>query len=316
MRRRTESGQALVETVVVMPVMVFLVLGALQIMMMEHGRIMTEYAAYNAARAGIVHNGDWNVMRNAALVGALPLYDRTDTPANFLLTWAKVRVAAEITEQIDTGLGSLERLAGDLIGVEISGLAQDISLIEVEVTSPNARAFRDAGAWQDAQERRARQIDSRGALDYPGDEIDFDDVEFLKDNPDAGRLGVRVRVLYPLRVPLVNKIIFELWLAQELLGTRSVESDITEWAQFRGRVRGGRNSGQYLDEAVAEADGEGPLDDFGTTTQWTRELRTLRWVAERYDVYLIPIFASYAMQIQSNLFEGNRREPTWFTIGD
>jgi len=63
--------------------MVFLILGALQIMMLQHGRIMTEYAAYNAARAGIVHNANWNVMRNAAMIATLPIYKRTDTPLRF-----------------------------------------------------------------------------------------------------------------------------------------------------------------------------------------------------------------------------------------
>ena len=56
-----QRGQALLETVIVLPIMIFLILGALQLMMVQHGRIMTEYAAYNAARAGVVHNDRSNV---------------------------------------------------------------------------------------------------------------------------------------------------------------------------------------------------------------------------------------------------------------
>src|SRR5512138_1904755 len=129
--RKAEAGQALVETAIIMPVMVFVVLGALQVMLIEHGKIMTEYAAYNAARAGIVHNGNWNVMRNAAMIATLPLYQRTDTVTSFMAAWAKVKLAAEITEAVDTGVGTLERLAGDLLGVSLPGVAQDISLIEL-----------------------------------------------------------------------------------------------------------------------------------------------------------------------------------------
>ncbi|MEE8410850.1 MAG: TadE family protein [Myxococcota bacterium] len=312
--RRAERGQALVETAIVMPIMIFLVLGALQIMMMQHGRIMTEYAAYNAARAGIVHNGNWNVMRNAALIATLPIYQRTDDLPHFLLAWAKVKAAAEITEAVDSGFGTLERLAGDLIGIEISGITQDISVVELNVTRPDATAFGDADRFKRQQEQRARGIDDKAPLRYPDGEIDFDDVGFLKDHPEAGRLAVEVRVLYPLRIPVINKIIFELWLAQIMLNTRYVRSDLTEWAQWKARVEGGRRSGMVLDEAVAQGDDDGPMDDFFTTRQWTKEVRTLRWVAENWGLYLIPLHATYAMQMQSNMFETNRREPVWFTL--
>jgi hypothetical protein len=323
--RKAESGQALVETAIIMPIMVFTVLGALQIMLIEHGKIMTEYAAYNAARAGIVHNGNWNVMRNAALISALPLYKRTDSVLQFGLAWAEVKAVAEITEAVDTGTATLERLGGDLLGVELPGIAQDVSLIEVEVDSPTQAAYEAWSTWVTEQEEHAERIDARGELLYPpgSSEIDFDDTEFYKwaaqSDPtiQPGRLGVDVRILYPLKIPIINKIIFELWLAQLLLNTREVRSDLTEWAQWKARVGGsGAHSGQYLEDAVREAPDEGPLDDFFTTRQWTKEIRTLRWIAEHYGVYLIPLHGTYAMQMQSSSFESNRREPVWFTVED
>jgi hypothetical protein len=320
LRRRTrgQRGQVMVETAIVLSILVFVILGALQVALIGHGRIMTEYAAYNAARAGIVHNANWNVMRNAAMISTLPLYRRTDTALELLRTWAEIKAAAEITEAIDTGVGTLERLGGDLLGVEIGGVAQDVSLIEVRVTSPNRDAFRDAQAWMRQQETKATGIDSQAPLEYPEgyNEIDFDDVMLLKDHPEVGRLAVEVRVLYPLKIPLANKLLFELWLAQLLLNTREIRSDITEWAQLRGRITRGGGSGQYVDEAVEAADGEGPVDDFFTTRQWVKETRTLRWVAQRHGIYLIPLYATYAMQMQSNMFEKNRREPVWFTAED
>jgi hypothetical protein len=317
-RRRGQRGQVLVETAIVLSILVFVILGALQVVLIGHGRIMTEYAAYNAARAGIVHNANWNVMRNAAMISTLPLYRRTDTAMQLLRTWAEIKAAAEITEAIDTGTGTLERLGGDLLGINISGAAQDVSLIEVRVTSPDRDAFRDAQSWMRSQESEATSVDADGKLKYPAgyNEIDFDDVMLLKDHPEVGRLAVEVRVLYPLKIPLANKLIFELWLAQLLLNAREIRSDITEWAQLRGRITRGSSAGQYVDDAVEAGDGEGPLDDFFTTRQWVKETRTLRWVAERYNIYLIPLYATYAMQMQSNMFEKNRREPVWFTAED
>ncbi|MBI5510981.1 MAG: pilus assembly protein [Deltaproteobacteria bacterium] len=320
--RRAESGQALVETAIVMPVMVFVVLGALQIMLVEHGRIMAEYAAYNAARAGVVHNANWNVMRNAALIAALPVYLRTDTVTNLLLAWAKTKAAAEITEAVDTGAATLERMAGDLLGVELPGLAQDVSLIDLEVDKATENAFAAWKEWVELQQGKAIELDLKGALLYPAaeQEIDFDDAAFnhwvATEKPEVqpGRLGVDVRLLYPLKIPLVNKIIFEVWIAQVLLDTQQLRSDLSDWSQFKAKVARGAHAGQYLDEAVRQGDDDGPLDRFFTSTQWSKEVRTLRYVAERYGVYLIPLHGTHAMQMQSNLFAKNQREPVWFTV--
>ncbi len=311
----------MVETAITMPVMIFLVLGGLQIMMLQHGRIMTEYAAYNAVRAGIVNNGDWGVMQNAAVIGSLPLYARTDTPREFAKAWLKVKPIEAATSAIDQLAGTLERLPGDLLGVEISGIAQDISLVEVHVTSPTREAFRELRDWQQEQRSQSQTIDDKAVLVYPdGAGMDFDDVDFFEElhsnNPGEGRLAVEVRVLCPLKVPIINKLIFDLWFVQQSLGTRRIESDVTEWAEWRGRITRGGGTGQYVDEAVQQGSSQGPLDDFFTTTQWKKEIRTLRWIGEKTGLYFVPLYAQYAMQMQSNMFEGNRREPVWFTIED
>jgi len=312
--RRGERGQALLETVIVLPVMIFLILGALQLMMIQHGRIMTEYAAYNASRAGIVHNANWNVMRNAALMSTLPLYERTDTPLRFLEAWGKVKLAAEITEFVDTGAATLERLVGSLFGVEISGVFQDISLIEVHVKHPDQAAFTKARQFYATQEWAAQNIDRQGPLRYPADEIDFDDLAMMRSAPELSRLELEVRVLYPLKIPVVNKVFFDLWLAQILLNARRVESTIEEWAQWRGRIVGGSGQGRSLDSVTGVRPGAGPLNNFFTTTQWTREIRTLQVLADQFGLYFLPLTSTYNMQMQSNMFETNRREPIWFGI--
>jgi TadE-like protein len=304
-------GQALVETLIVIPIVLFVILGALQLMLVQHARVMTSYAAYAAARAGIVNDANWNVMRNAALVASLPLYGRTDGLGEFLRTWGKVKAAAEITEAVDTGAATLERLAESLLGVSVEGLAQDVSLIELRVKTP-ADLFERAREWRD--ELDGEGPPAAGALAHPDDgrELDVDDPRLIERHPELGRLVVELRLLYPLRIPLVNKLMFELWLAQSLLGAREVNSSFTDWLRFRARLEGGASAGSYLDDAVRTQTGEGPLDDFFTTSQWVKELRTLRTVAERHGLYLVPLHASYAMQMQSSWFSGSQREPVWF----
>jgi TadE-like protein len=76
--RRGESGQAIVEAAFVLPAMVFLILCAIQLAQIQQARLLAEYAAFNAARAGIVHSGDPEPMHDAAVLSILPSTHRTD----------------------------------------------------------------------------------------------------------------------------------------------------------------------------------------------------------------------------------------------
>jgi Flp pilus assembly protein TadG len=68
----SQSGQALVETAITMPLFVFLMLGLLQLSLMNQARYMAKYAAYKAARAGSIHNASRQRMENAALGVLMP----------------------------------------------------------------------------------------------------------------------------------------------------------------------------------------------------------------------------------------------------
>src|SRR5438445_167977 len=58
MRGSGESGGAAVEAAIILPAMLVLLLCAIQIAQLQQARVMAEYAAFNAARAGIVQNGN------------------------------------------------------------------------------------------------------------------------------------------------------------------------------------------------------------------------------------------------------------------
>jgi hypothetical protein len=61
-----------------MPLLVFLVLGTLQLFMLLQARILTQHAAYRAVRAGSLNQGDCVPMMDMAIVTLLPTLDRTD----------------------------------------------------------------------------------------------------------------------------------------------------------------------------------------------------------------------------------------------
>ncbi len=76
-----QSGQASVEAALTLPLVVFLVLGTLQLFMMLQARILAQVAAYRAVRAGSLNHGDCVPMVHSALVTLLPTVARTDSTA-------------------------------------------------------------------------------------------------------------------------------------------------------------------------------------------------------------------------------------------
>ena len=74
--RAGQSGQVAVETALSLPLALFLILGTLQLFMMLQARVMSEYAAFRATRAGSVNHGDCRAMTDAAILALMPTYHR------------------------------------------------------------------------------------------------------------------------------------------------------------------------------------------------------------------------------------------------
>jgi hypothetical protein len=171
-----EEGQALVEAAIILPAFVFLVLVAIQLTQVQQARLLTEYAAFAAARAGIVMNGDNGKgagvdgpMHDAAVLAILPSFGRTDS-------------------LIQLGTTLLRFQAQQLV-LRPFGLAQ----VRIFVHNPIAADFRALGQHLNGQE------------------IDFDDVR--PAGAEATLLSLQVRYLYEMRVPFANKMIQTIWMA-------------------------------------------------------------------------------------------------------
>ena len=102
---RGEGGQAVVEAALVLPSIVLLLLGAIQLTQIQQARLLVDHAALAAARAGIVMNGDPGKMREAAALALAPDLGRTDSlPA---LAEAVVRLEAREAALAPLGLRQL-----------------------------------------------------------------------------------------------------------------------------------------------------------------------------------------------------------------
>lgn len=71
--RPLQSGQAEVETAIVLPLVVFMLLGLLQLGLLNQAWVITKYAAYRAVRTGALRNLDTKAMEAVAVAVALPL---------------------------------------------------------------------------------------------------------------------------------------------------------------------------------------------------------------------------------------------------
>jgi hypothetical protein len=84
--RKHESGQAAVESAIVLPLFIFLILGILQLGLMHQARLLTKYAAYKAVRAGALHSANMQKMERAALAVLLPMVSRNTGAGEHLMT--------------------------------------------------------------------------------------------------------------------------------------------------------------------------------------------------------------------------------------
>jgi len=166
-----------VEAAFVLPAMIFLILCAIQLTQIQQARLLTEYAAFNAARAGIVHNGDNGTsdgfgdgpMYDAAVLSILPSLGRTDS----FTEMGKRLVPFKL---LDNVLAPFK-----------------LSKVRVYVRNPKKADF------------------SKYGQHLNGREIDFDDVR--PGATDATLLEIQVRYLYEMRIPFANKLIQTIWMA-------------------------------------------------------------------------------------------------------
>src|SRR4051812_23466639 len=97
---RGEQGQAIVEAAFVLPAMVFLLLLAVQLTQLQRARILADSAAFAAARAGIVMNGDPSSMEAAATLALLPGFGRTDGFPAIATTMARFKAENALLEPL------------------------------------------------------------------------------------------------------------------------------------------------------------------------------------------------------------------------
>ncbi len=181
-----QSGQVEVETAVVLPVAVFLLLGLIQLGLLHQARIMAEYAAYRAARVGAVYNMDMDKMEAAAVAAMLPIlsYDnggaevlsRTDTAPN----WARkyLRPGFKTNRMLDI---------------------QGMKYAEIIVCGPLKKDVQSLTYTAEGKQY-----------------VPFDNPEVAGGSGDKTKLRVELTLNYRLIIPFADWVIFRMWKGREI----------------------------------------------------------------------------------------------------
>lgn len=276
---RKESGQAMVETVIVLPALIFFILATIQLTLMHQARLMLEYAAFNAARVGAVWNADPEKMGKAAtlsLVAARPSWPYVGNGGlGVIQDYDDLLVAAIALMGVDS-LTSL---------LEMDGL----KLIKVDVLNPKLSDFGDA------------------------QEIDFDNAgNGTFDERRKSQLSVRVTFWFKMIIPFANGVIWNALWEKRCNGLKDAQ-DLLELVntifQLEGDDRlgvGGRSpfrAFKYIRYNVLGKSLGWGLGDMSTEDQFEGlsdgEWMTM-WLASMAGAYYVPLVTANTIRMQSN----------------
>lgn len=175
MKTRRERGQAIVEYIIIFPILLLLVLGALQFALIYQAKFTLNYATFMGARQGALKNGSMTSIKDGVAAGMAPLFMRTGgTP--FLDDLAKARIISTI--EVFNPLTA-----------------------KVEIISPTQAAFTalaKAPTYGTGNEIPNDNLMYRSAS---GDGMTIQDANLLK---------IRVTYCVKLVVPFANRVIYSL----------------------------------------------------------------------------------------------------------
>ncbi|HYH99137.1 TadE family protein [Hyalangium sp.] len=300
-----ESGQVAVEAALIMPMMVFMALGILQLTMIQHAKLMTEYAAYQAARAGSVWNGNNERMHDAAIVALLPTMGRrTDSLPRLAEAWGRHKIYDEAMSNLAWSATKV-RPPASFNGSNLFGM------IRVDTINPAYFTPIDT-IWKLRAGRDWEELDFDGAASFPEvPEFENNIRKFFNlPEPDdsetvyrkATRLTIRLRYWYEMRVPFANWIIFTAWYASN--AQVALYGAIDRPTLLRGNMLNRTANLDALQGKAKELDHER-----GYSTVYAPEMWVLWGLATGSiplvsDVvgkrYFLPLTATYTIRMQSN----------------
>lgn len=302
-------GQVAVESAIVMPLMVFLCLGIIQLTVIEQAKIMTEYAAYNAARAGIVWNGNDERMHDAALFSLLPTLGDTHDLVALGKTWGLAELSDTLVSK--AMLGSTAGEVPDTFrGNNLLGL------VRIDTVNPSYGSAIDS-IWKLPAGASWQELDFDGPAAYPQVTdlekkfAQFFDLALPDDDEAVYRratvLQIRVRYWYEMRIPFANWVIFTAWFAAnagvQLYGAIDRPTLKTSNLMSAGDL----GALGMMGKGITAQRGFDPVSPREMAALWLLSQGAIPQLGRRY---YLPLTATYSMRMQSNFYRKWIMHPT------
>ena len=177
-----QRGHAMTEFVIVIPVLILLIVGTIQIGLIYSAKVTLNYATFQSARLGATNNATYSALRRGLIRGLAPLYT-TSSDLDGIKT--------------DIALGINSNAQRRDAKSEVDSYTKIIRL------SPTVDAF---ASYSD-------NTNADGTVQIPNDNLMFRPSNDSFDGAnlqDANLLKIRVQYCYKLMVPIVNRIIASL----------------------------------------------------------------------------------------------------------
>ncbi len=193
-------GQAMIEFLVVIPVLILLIFGAIQIGLIYSAKTTLNYATFQAARLAAVNNASYSSMRRGLIRGLAPLYTSSST-------------LTTIRTDIDEGISSS--------GGKRDAQSEVDSFTRIIRISPTSDQFKIA---------QFGVKNSDGVYEIPNDNLMYrpETQEGGVSIQDANLLKIEVQYCYKLMVPLVNRVIGSLSELRNLRTNQAVYETVND----------------------------------------------------------------------------------------
>ncbi len=167
-----KNGQAMPEFVIIMPVLLFIVLGTLQLAFIYQAKITLNYATFEAARAGSLNKANMFAMESAMARGLAPLYTHDSNYAAFKTAKSRIK------QQIDS------------------------DFLRIEIINPSPGSYADY-----ARNSGGSLSIPNDNLIYRGSRVGASSEQTIQD---ANLLKIQAYYCFEMIVPFVNRLIWQM----------------------------------------------------------------------------------------------------------
>jgi len=224
---KRQRGQAAVETAIVMPLNIFLLLSIIQFGLISQARYMAKYAAYRAARVGSMQHADKTKMLAAAQAAVLPVLAMPG------VTWA-TNMSNPTALEVIQPTNDMSAVIKKTILLKINNtIPPGMDLVKVVVCGP---------LKGDVTSLSQNSLNSNGS----SNQVDFDDPRTTLDLPSgwspqtdlkkflATKLRVQVQLNYVMPIPFANWIISRAYLAMTVPEVLRMGPNDDPWGPYVG----------------------------------------------------------------------------------